>query len=205
MTNAAWYAARGTGVVALIMLSIVMVLGIGSRSGRPAFGLPRFAVNLVHRNASLLAVVLLAIHVGTLLIDPYAQLHLVDVVVPFAAPYRTAWVGFGTVALDLIVALVVTSLLRARIGQRTWQVLHWLAYAAWPVAWIHGIGAGTDRGSAWYLAIAALCAASVLATVAWRCTSGFTTLGGQRLPRQIRDVLLRDERAVITTYRGGDR
>jgi methionine sulfoxide reductase heme-binding subunit len=205
MTNAAWYAARGTGVVSLIMLSIVMVLGVGSRSGRPVFGLPRFAVNLVHRNASLIAVVLLAIHVGTLLIDPYAQLHLVDVVVPFAAPYRTVWVGFGTVALDLVVALVVTSLLRARIGQQAWRVLHWLAYAAWPVAWIHGIGAGTDRGSGWYLAIAALSATGVLAAVAWRCTSSFTTLRGRRSPRQIPDVLLRDEQAVTTTYRGGIR
>ena len=205
MTGAAWYAARGTGVVSLILLTVVMVLGIGSRYGRPVFGLPRFAVGLVHRNASLIAVTMLAIHIVTLLIDPYAQLHVLDVVVPFAAPYRTLWVGLGTVALDLTIALVVTSLLRARIGPRVWRALHWLAYAAWPVAWLHGIGTGTDRGTGWYLAIAITSAVTVLAAVVWRCTDGFATVGGRRTPRQLHDSLARGEKAVTTTYRGGTR
>ena len=205
MTNEAWYAARGTGVVSLILLTVVMVLGIGSRYGRPVFGLPRFATSLVHRNASLIAVTLLAIHIGTLLIDPYAQLHVLDILVPFAAPYRTIWVGFGTVALDLVIALVVTSLLRRQIGPRVWQALHWLAYAAWPVAWLHGIGTGTDRGTGWYLAIAVITAVAVLAAVAWRCTDRFATVGGRRTPRQLHDALARKEQAVTTTYRGGTR
>ena len=204
MTNAAWYAARGFGVVALILLTLVVVLGVGSRSGRPVFGLPRFAVSLVHRNASLIAVVVVALHIGTLLIDPYAQLHLLDLFVPFAAAYRAAWVGFGTVALDLLVALIVTSLLRQRIGQRVWQAVHWLAYAAWPIAWIHGIGTGTDRGSAWYLAVAVVTGFTVVAAIVWRCTSGFSTLGGLRTPRRIHDALTLDERPVTTTYRGGN-
>ncbi len=205
MTNAAWYVARGTGVVSLVLLTVVMVLGVGSRSGRPVFGLPRFAVSLVHRNASLLATVLVALHVGTLLIDPYAQLRLVDIVIPFAAPYRTAWVGLGTITLDLIVALVVTSLLRQRIGPRAWRAVHWLAYAAWPIAWLHGIGTGTDRGTAWYFWIAIATAAIVVAAVGWRLAGGFTTLGGRREPKRIPDVLNPDARPQTTTYRGGTR
>jgi sulfoxide reductase heme-binding subunit YedZ len=168
VSDAAWYLARGTGLVSLVLLTVVVALGIATRSGRPAFGLPRFAVTAVHRNASLLSVLFLAIHVGALLIDPYAQLRLVDVVLPFVGRYRPVWQGFGTLALDLIVALVVTSLLRHRIGLRGWRAVHWLAYAAWPVALLHGLGNGTDAGQLWLRATAAACVAVVLAALPWR-------------------------------------
>jgi sulfoxide reductase heme-binding subunit YedZ len=174
--TAAWYLARGTGVVSLVLLTVVVALGIATRSGRPAFGLPRFAVTAVHRNASLMAVLLLAIHVGTLLIDPYAHLKLIDVVLPFAGAYRPLWQGFGTLALDLIVTLVVTSLLRHRIGLRGWRAVHWLAYAAWPVALLHALGNGTDAGQLWLRGTAAVCAATVLAAVGWRFSEGFSEL-----------------------------
>ncbi len=205
MTAAAWYFARGTGVVSLVLLTLVMVAGVGSRSGRPVFGLPRFAVALVHRNASLIASCLIVAHVLLLLADPYAQLRLLDVLVPFGAAYRPAWVGFGTLALDLIAALVITSLLRGRLGPRTWRAVHWFAYAAWPIAWMHGIGSGTDRGSGWYLATAIACLIAVLAAIGWRISDGFDTLGGRRAARRVHDALRRDERPVTTTYRGGTR
>jgi sulfoxide reductase heme-binding subunit YedZ len=168
MVNALWYLSRGSGVVSLVLLTIVVVLGVGTRSGRPAFGLPRFAVGLVHRNAALLAVSLLAIHVVSIFFDPYAQLRPLDLVVPFGAAYRPLWVGLGTLGLELMVALVVTSLLRHRLGRRTWRAVHWLAYAAWPVAWLHSLGTGTDRGQGWLRVIAGACAAAVVAAIAWR-------------------------------------
>jgi sulfoxide reductase heme-binding subunit YedZ len=174
MTDAAWYLARGTGVVSLILLTVVVALGIAARSGRPAGGLPRFAVTAVHRNASLLAVALLSIHVGALLVDPYAQLRLVDIGLPFVGAYRPVWQGLGTLALDLVAALVVTSLLRHRLGLRAWRAVHWLAYAAWPAALLHGLGNGTDAGRLWLRAIAAGCAVAVAAAVAWRCSTTFT-------------------------------
>lgn len=182
MTNALWYFARGSGVVTLVLLTVTTVLGIASRSGRPAFGLPRFAVALVHRNASLLALVFLALHITTLLADPYAQLKLVDLVLPFDATYRPAWVGLGTLTLDLLVALVVTSLLRQRLSDRAWRAVHWLAYAACPVAWLHGIGSGTDRGTGWYEGVAVICAVAVGMAVIWRIMPGFATQGGRRVP-----------------------
>ncbi len=205
MTDAAWYVARGTGVVSLVLLTIVMILGTGSRSGRPVFGLPRFAVSLVHRNTSLLALLLIAIHVGTLLIDPYAQLRLLDIVVPFAAPYRTLWVALGTITFDLVLALIVTSLLRQRISPRLWRGLHMLAYAAWPVAWLHGIGTGTDRGSGWYVGIAVICAVLVVSAVTWRLTTSFSTLSGRRAPRRIHPQLERTRPVRTTTYDRGPR
>jgi sulfoxide reductase heme-binding subunit YedZ len=181
MTDALWYLARGTGVVSLVLLTVVVALGIAGRSGRPAFGLPRFAVTAVHRNASLLAVALLVVHVTTLMFDPYAQLKLVDVVLPFTSTYRPLWVGLGTLGLDLIVALVVTTLLRHRLGLRAWRAVHWLAYAAWPVAFLHGLGAGTDAGQLWLRGTAIACALAVLAAVAWRCSPTFTGTASARL------------------------
>ncbi len=168
MTDALWYLARGTGVVALCALTVVVVLGIGSRAGRPVFGLPRFAVTGLHRNASLLAVSLLGVHVATLLFDPYAQLRLVDVVVPFVGAYRPLWLGLGTLACDLVLALVATSLLRHRLGRRAWRAVHWAAYLAWPVALAHGLGTGTDNGYHWVWAVAGACCASVAAALVWR-------------------------------------
>lgn len=168
MVDALWYLSRGTGVVSLVLLTVVVALGVGTRAGRPVFGLPRFAVGLLHRNAALMAVTLLAVHVVSILFDPYAQLRLVDVVVPFTAAYRPLWLGLGTLACELVVALIVTSVVRHRLGRRTWRAVHWLAYAAWPVASLHALGTGTDRGATWLQTVAGICAAAVAAAVAWR-------------------------------------
>ncbi len=185
LVDALWYAARGTGVVCLVLLTVVVALGIGARSGRPLPGLPRFAVTAVHRNASLLAVALLAVHVGALLLDPYAQLRLVDVAVPFAGAYRTLWLGLGTVAFDLVLALIATSLLRHRLGLRAWRVVHGAAYAAWPAALLHGLGTGTDSASPWLRSTAAVCFVAVCAAVAWRCSARFSETSRLRLaPRR---------------------
>lgn len=179
---ALWYVARGTGVITLLMLTIVVALGIGSRSGRELFGLPRFAVAAVHRNAALLSVVMLGIHITTLLLDSYAGVSVVDVVVPFVGSYRPFWQGLGTIALELIVALVVTSLLRGRMPEKVWRTFHWLAYACWPVAFAHGLGTGTDTGTLWLRAIAAVCAATVVAAVGWRLAPRFVELSHVRRP-----------------------
>ena len=180
MNEALWYLARGTGTVSLVLLTLVVALGIAGRSGRPLPGLPRFAVAAVHRNAALYAVVLLAVHVTTLLLDPYAQLRLVDVVVPFIGNHRPLWQGLGTLAFDLILALVATSLLRHRLGVRSWRAVHWLAYAAWPFALLHGLFNGTDAGLGWFRLLSAACAAVVASAVIWRCTERFTELAGAR-------------------------
>lgn len=174
MSEAFWYAGRGTGLVALTLFTLVLVLGIVTRSGRPVAGLPRFAVSALHRNVSLLGLGLLIVHIGSLLFDPYAQLNVINYVVPFTSTYRPFWVGMGAIALDLLIVTVATSLLRQRIGPRVWKVLHWLAYAMWPIAVLHGLGSGTDASSLWMDAWVALCGLSVLAAVAWRIGPRFT-------------------------------
>ena len=174
MTNALWYLGRGTGVVSLVLLTLVVALGIVTRSGRPLPGLPRFTLGALHRNAALLAVVLLTGHVTTLLFDPYAQLRLADLLLPFRGAYRPLWLGLGTLGLDLILALVVTSLARHRLGVRAWRAVHWVAYAAWPLALLHGLGTGTDAGWTWLWLTAAACAGVVLLLVGWRSSTAFT-------------------------------
>ncbi|HEY3259586.1 MAG TPA: ferric reductase-like transmembrane domain-containing protein [Pseudonocardiaceae bacterium] len=167
-TEALWFLARGTGVTVLVLLTTTVGLGIATGAGRTLPGLPRSAVVLVHRNASLLAVTFLAVHVGTLLMDPYAQLRLLDLVLPFGGAYRPLWLGLGTAASDLLIAIIVTSLLRHRLGLRAWRAVHWLAYAAWPLALLHALGTGTDATTPWLRAIAAACVLAVGASLAWR-------------------------------------
>jgi predicted ferric reductase len=154
-------------------MTLSVVLGILVRSGRRAPGMPRFAWTLVHRNASLLATAFLGIHVGSLMLDSYAKLSPADVVVPFLGAYRPFWQGLGTVALDLLLAVVATALLRHRIGPRAFRAVHWLAYAMWPVAVAHAVGNGTDGTSAWFLLSAAAAVVVVGAAAAWRLSAGF--------------------------------
>lgn len=173
MTAALWYLGRGTGAMSLVLLTVVVALGVATRSGRPLPGLPRFAVTAVHRSAALMAVALVAVHVVTLLFDPYAELTVVDLVVPFTAAAEPFWYGLGAVALDLLLAITVTSLLRSRLGPRAWRAVHWSAYAAWPIALAHGLGSGSDAGSAWMLGLTGVCVAAVVAALAWRMSDRF--------------------------------
>ncbi|HSR22377.1 MAG TPA: ferric reductase-like transmembrane domain-containing protein, partial [Candidatus Eisenbacteria bacterium] len=142
--TALWYLSRATGVVSLVLLTLVVLLGVTvNRQGRLP-GLPRFAVAGLHRNAALLAVSLLVVHVGTAVYDPYVTIRWVDALVPFVSSYRPFWLGLGAFAVDLLLAVILTSLLRLSIPRRAWRATHWLAYAAWPVALVHGLGTGPD-------------------------------------------------------------
>ena len=119
--TALWYTSRATGVVSLIMLTGVVVLGVAVRKHGRLPGLPRFAVVGLHRSISLLSVAFLAIHIVSAIADSYVNIRLTDAIIPFAASYEPLWLGLGTVAFDLILALIITSLLRARIGHRAWR------------------------------------------------------------------------------------
>lgn len=173
MNEALWALGRGTGVVALLLLTITVVLGILTRSGRPAFGMPRFAVTLVHRNSALIGTAFVVIHVISLLFDPYAQLNILDFFVPFLGSYHPFWLGLGTVAADLLIAIMVTGLLRRWIGQRAFRAVHWATYALWPIALFHSIGTGTDASNGLFVLIAVACFAAVAGSVIWRLSTGF--------------------------------
>jgi DMSO/TMAO reductase YedYZ heme-binding membrane subunit len=164
--SAYWYLARSTGAVALVLLTVSVVLGILDAlrfSAGPRW--PRFAIDAIHRQASLLVVVFIVLHVVTSVLDGFAPISLIDGVIPFRSPYRPLWLGLGAVSFDLLIALVATSLLRRRLGYRSWRMVHWLAYVSWPVAVLHGLGTGSDVKSAWMLWLTVLCVVAVAAAV----------------------------------------
>lgn len=163
-----WYTTRGAGAVSILLLSGVVVLGILTSARFEAPGWPRFLTAGLHRNLSLTAVVFLALHVVTAVTDPFAHLGWAAAVVPFTSWYRTVWVAMGTVAGELMAAVVASSLLRRQLGHRAWRTVHWLAYASWPVALIHGIGAGTDAGADWMVAVDFASGGAVLLALAGR-------------------------------------
>jgi predicted ferric reductase len=166
--TALWYASRATGVVALVLLTGALTLGIlVSRQGRLP-GLPRFGPVSLHRSLSLLAVTFVAVHVATAIADPYVSIGIAASVVPFVSGYQPFWLGLGAVAADLMLALIVTSLLRARLGRRTWRAVHWLAYLTWPVALAHSIGSSADLRHGGLALLAAGCALAVLAAAGAR-------------------------------------
>lgn len=174
-----WYLTRGSGVVALVLLTAVVVVGMLTSLRVAGRGWPRFAIGGVHRNLTLLSIVFVAAHVVTTVADGYAPIGLKDAVVPFASPYRAVWLGLGAVAFDLVLALVVTSYLRHRIGVRAWRSLHWLAYAAWPVALVHGLGTGSDARTSWLTIVAG----ASLAAVALAALARVAAAGGAPIVR----------------------
>ncbi len=166
--TADWYLMRATGAVSLLLLTLVVALGVATSTRYRPRGLPLYVTTTVHRNASFLAVVFLAIHVVTVLVDPDARVQPTAVLLPFTSNWSPFWVGLGTVALDLVAALVVTSLVRRRLPHRLWRGIHWAAYAAWPLALFHGLGAGSDSATGWLRGVAIVCVIAVGASLAWR-------------------------------------
>ena len=144
-TSPLWFATRATGLIALVLLTGTVVLGIltSVRFASPAW--PRFITVSLHRNLSLLTITFTGLHVLTTITDPFASISVLSAVIPFTSGYRRIWLGFGAVAFDLLLAVLVTSLLRTRIGPRTWRAVHWAGYACWPVALVHGLGTGTSN------------------------------------------------------------
>ena len=164
-----WYASRAAGLVSLVLLTTTLVLGVSGVARAATTAWPRFTLARLHRNVSLLAVVFVAVHVTTAVLDGYVPIRWVDVVVPFVSGYQPFWLGLGAVALDLLVALVVTSLVRSRIGLRTWRAVHAAAYACWPIAVVHGLGiGGADTTTGWVLVLTLGCVAAAAAWLLWR-------------------------------------
>ncbi|MFI5282978.1 MAG: ferric reductase-like transmembrane domain-containing protein [Candidatus Dormibacterales bacterium] len=166
-----WYATRGAGAVSLVLLSCVVVLGVLSALRVQSTGWPRFLTTGLHRNIALTAVVFLGLHIVTAVVDPFTHLGWAAALIPFSSYYRTFWLGLGAVAFELLLAIVITSLLRGLIGPAAWRAIHWLAYASWPVAVLHGFGTGTDAWSTWFLALSAMSIGAVAVAVLYRLIS----------------------------------
>ena len=181
-----WYLMRASGVVSLLLLTAVSALGVATASRLRPGRAPRFVTLGLHRNVSLLAVVFLAVHVLTAIVDPDASVRAVAAVLPLPSQRYALWLGLGALALDLVIALVVTSLLRQRIPPRLWRTVHFLAYLAWPVALVHAAAIGTDSGAAWMLAVDATCVAIFGGAVALRLLTARSPASKHLSPPRVR-------------------
>lgn len=162
-----WYATRATGIVALVLLTATVFLGV-LVAGRARSHLPAFARVRLHRDISLLTLVFLAVHIITSVVDSYVNIGWPSVLVPFTSSYHRYWLALGTIGVDLLLAVALSSLLRHHIPARLWRSLHWLAYLSWPVAVSHTLGMGSDARFTWAKVLVAVCSAAVVGAGAWR-------------------------------------
>lgn len=171
-TQLLWFVARGSGIVSLILFSAVACLGLLTVARAQTTWWPRFLTAEVHRSLALLSVAFLAVHILTAVFDPFTHLGLLAAVLPLASTYRPVQTGLGVVSLYLATAMIVTSLLRDRIGHAAWRAIHWSAYAAWPLAVAHSITAGSDGTAPWMLVVTGACVFAVGVALFYRLQVG---------------------------------
>ena len=170
---ALWYLNRGTGVVLLVLYTLVVVLGIAGVARRPGVRrLPQFAVQGLHRSLAGLATGLLLAHIVTAVVDTYVDIRWWDALVPFGGLYRPLYLAAGALAVDLLIAVVLTSLAKRRLSDRAWRLVHLAAYPSWAASLVHTVGIGTDVTTPWLRWILVGCVATVAAATVARLVRG---------------------------------
>ena len=182
-----WYLNRSTGIILLGLLTLATALGILATAGRAGRWMPGFVSQALHRNISLLALGFLAGHVVTAVADTFVDIRWWQALVPVVgSTYEPWWLGLGTLSLDLLLVVVLSSVLRRRLPGRAWRAVHQLAYLAWGMAVLHGIGIGTDltRLDSWATRFTVGCVALVGVSVVWRLL-GVVRARSSRTPAQV--------------------
>jgi Ferric reductase like transmembrane component len=163
-----WYVARAAGLVSWGLLTAATMWGLAlstklfGRRPRPSWILD------LHRMLGGLALVFTGVHVGAILVDTYVHFGLTDVLVPFAAKWHPVAVAWGVVALYLLAAVELTSLLRARLPRVLWRRVHYASFPLFVLATVHGLTAGTDTTRRVALLVAAASGLAVLVLLVMR-------------------------------------
>ncbi len=182
-SNWYWYFGRATGMVALVLLTATIVLGVLGPLRIFSRLWPRFAIRTLHRDLALLSLLVIAIHIVTSVLDGYVHVPLSAAILPFGSTYRPVWMALGAVAFDLLLAIVLTSLLRRQFGDQIWRFTHWFTYVSWPIAVAHGLGSGTDSTSVWALVVTLGCCAIVALAALTRWQTAQLSWAGRRPTR----------------------
>ncbi len=174
-----WYTTRATGLVTMVLFTLVVSLGtlVANRVGGTTVG--RFELNELHRTIASVAIVFLAIHIITTVADSFVATGPLAVVVPFVSPYKRLPVALGAIALDLMVAVWVSSLLKARVANASWRFIHWFSWLAYAIAIVHALLTGTDARHGVGLVIVLACLATVAGAAAWRFVARPTRAAGR--------------------------
>ena len=167
-STTAWYAARAGGMVAFVLLTVGVLLGLGLSGRARLKDWPRFALEDVHRFVGLLAGTFVAVHVLVLLLQGYVPFSVADLVIPFAASFKPLPTALGVIAMELMVALALTNRFRRELPYTFWRRAHYANFAVWLFALVHGVASGTDTGTAWGAALYAVSAGAVAGLAVWR-------------------------------------
>ena len=163
-----WYVNRSTGIVLLVLLTVTVLLGVLSTHGEAGTRLPRFVMQSVHRHVGLLTLVMLGLHIATAVLDEYVDIRWWQAFAPLDLHYEPVWLGLGVLAGDLLLAVVLTSVVRHRLEHRSWRLLHLFTYPAWVFSVAHGLGIGTDQATGWARWTYVGCAGAVAVAVVLR-------------------------------------
>jgi sulfoxide reductase heme-binding subunit YedZ len=170
-----WYANRGSGFVLLVLLTVTTVAGVLAGAVPGSREWPRAATQAMHRNVGLLSTAFLTVHIVTAVSDEFVDIKWWQAIVPFTSSYERNWLGLGVVAFDLILAVIITSLLRHRLGVRLWRGIHLFSYVAWALGAVHGLSMGTDATTRWGFAFNGVCALAVAAAIGARLMTARST------------------------------
>jgi sulfoxide reductase heme-binding subunit YedZ len=165
--HAWWLASRSAGVVAYLLLSASVILGLAMAT-RVAPTRFRPALRTTHERVALLALASIGAHGLFLLPDSFIHMGLSGLLVPFAGPYRPFWTGLGVLGGYMAAALSLTYYVRKRVGPRRWRKAHRLIPIAWAMSVVHVLGSGSDVGSTWLALPIAITVASVLGLLGYR-------------------------------------
>lgn len=164
----AWYVARGSGVVAYLLLTLAVCLGIAVSRRWRADRVPRLVVHNVHRSTTLIFYLFVLVHVGAVLSDPRIGAGLIDLLVPLVSEYHRFQMALGIIAAELALAVGASVFVRRWIGYRGWHAIHACSYLIFVAAFAHGVTAGSDTRTSWAIALYAGSAVFVLAALGWR-------------------------------------
>lgn len=145
MNEILWFVSRATGTLSILLMTAVLVLGLVLSGARRSVGSRTTVVQGVHRSLALGMLTFLVVHIATAVAETYVHIDLISAVVPFTSPYARFTVGLGTLAVDILAAVIVTSLLRHRINERVWRIVHKASFVMWPMTVWHGISMGTSN------------------------------------------------------------
>lgn len=162
-----WLLARASGLTAYTVLTLSVLAGLVLKS-RPFRSLRAPDVVEVHKTLALTGLGALVLHGVSIVLDTTVKVSLVALFVPGLVAYRPAAVAAGVVAAWLFAVVAASFWVRRRIGTRLWRRLHWLTYALFGLATIHGISAGTDSTQPWARALYLGALGAVVAATAWR-------------------------------------
>ena len=139
-----WFVTRAAGLMAYLLVWLSTVWGLAVSSKVFDGALHRAFTYDFHQFISLLSIAFVVIHLVVLLFDQYQPFTLAQILVPFTAPYRSVWVGVGTIGLYLTLIVSFTFYIRKWIGQKTFRLIHFASYLAFAGSALHGLLSGTD-------------------------------------------------------------